>query len=57
MTTVGGTVIYICDNGYQLSGSPTVTCLASGWSTRPTCTGMEKYWVRSHVITLGLSDS
>ena len=41
MTTLGGTVTYSCKSGYILSGSTTVTCLASGsWSTRPTCTGM-----------------
>ena len=39
-TTVGGTVTYSCDSGYNLSGSPAVSCLASGsWSTRPICTG------------------
>ena len=39
-TTFRGTVIYSCDNGYTLSGSATVTCLASGsWSTTPTCIG------------------
>ena len=41
MTTLGGMVTYTCDIGYILSGSPTVSCLASGsWSTRPTCIGM-----------------
>ena len=39
-TTYGGTVTYSCDTGYQMSGSATVTCQASGsWSTRPSCTG------------------
>ena len=39
-TTFGGTVTYSCNTGYQLSGSATVTCQASGsWSTRPSCTG------------------
>ena len=39
-TTYGGTVAYSCNHGYELSGSATVTCLASGsWSTRPTCIG------------------
>ncbi len=39
-TTVGGTVTYTCNTGYQRSGSATVTCQASGsWSTRPICHG------------------
>ncbi|XP_064387742.1 sushi, von Willebrand factor type A, EGF and pentraxin domain-containing protein 1-like isoform X2 [Halichondria panicea] len=39
-TTFGGTVTYTCDTGagYQLLGSATVTCEASGsWSVRPSC--------------------
>ncbi len=37
-TTFGETATYTCDNGYQLSGSSTVTCQASGsWSPAPTC--------------------
>ncbi|XP_064387701.1 sushi, von Willebrand factor type A, EGF and pentraxin domain-containing protein 1-like isoform X3 [Halichondria panicea] len=37
-TVAGGTVTYICNNGYQLSGSATVTCQASGsWTARPSC--------------------
>ena len=40
MTTFGGMVTYNCTNGYTLTGSATVSCLASGsWSTRPNCTG------------------
>ena len=40
MTTFGGNVTYNCDNGYDLSGTATVSCLSSGsWSTRPNCTG------------------
>ena len=40
MTAFGGMVNYTCTSGYILSGSATVSCLASGgWSTRPTCTG------------------
>ena len=39
-TTFGGTVTYSCNNGYILSGSATVSCLASGiWDTTPECTG------------------
>ena len=42
---------YSCTSGYILSGSPIVTCLASGsWSTRPTCTGM--YIVCDKVVWL-----
>ncbi len=38
VTTFGGTATYTCNTGYQLSGSSTVTCQASGsWSTVPTC--------------------
>ena len=41
MTTFEGTVTYSCNDGYQLSGSSPVTCMANGdWNTRPTCTGM-----------------
>ncbi len=37
-TTFGYTATYTCNTGYQLSGSSTVTCQASGsWSTIPTC--------------------
>ncbi|XP_064388223.1 sushi, von Willebrand factor type A, EGF and pentraxin domain-containing protein 1-like, partial [Halichondria panicea] len=37
-TVAGGTVTYTCNNGYQLSGSPTVTCQANGsWTARPSC--------------------
>ena len=40
-TTFGGTVTYSCNNGYTLSGSATVSCLATGdWSSQPTCSGM-----------------
>ncbi len=40
-TKFRGTATYICDDGYQRSGSATVTCQASGsWSTRPTCKGV-----------------
>ena len=40
-TSFRGTVTYICNVGYTLSGSATVSCLASGnWSTTPTCTGI-----------------
>ena len=39
-TTFGGTVTYRCNNGYILSGSATVSCLASGsWDSTPECTG------------------
>ena len=38
-TTFGGTVTYTCDNGFTLSGSAMITCLAAGsWSTPPSCT-------------------
>ena len=41
MTTFGGTVTYTCDNGFTLSGSAMITCLATGsWSTPPSCTGV-----------------
>ncbi|XP_064387707.1 CUB and sushi domain-containing protein 1-like isoform X3 [Halichondria panicea] len=37
-TIIGETATYICDDGYQLSGSAIVMCQASGsWSTRPSC--------------------
>ncbi len=37
----GGTVIYSCNSGYQLSGSATAVCQDSGnWSPRPTCLGI-----------------
>ena len=50
-TTLGGIVTYNCTSGYILSGTATVSCLASGsWSTRPTCTGM--YIVRDKVVWL-----
>ncbi|XP_064388227.1 sushi, von Willebrand factor type A, EGF and pentraxin domain-containing protein 1-like [Halichondria panicea] len=40
-TTVGGTVTYTCNTGYQRSGTATVTCQANGrWSTRPICYGI-----------------
>ncbi len=40
-TTYQGTVMYSCYTGYSLlSGSATVTCLATGsWRTRPSCIG------------------
>ena len=39
-TTFGRTVTYRCNNGYILSGSAIVSCLASGtWETTPECTG------------------
>ena len=38
-TTFGVTVTYSCNNGYILSGSATISCLASGsWDTAPECT-------------------
>ena len=41
MTTFGGTVTYTCDNGFTLSGSAMITCLATGmWDTPPSCTGV-----------------
>ena len=38
-TTLGNTATYSCNSGYNLVGSSTVTCLASGqWSDgAPTC--------------------
>ena len=40
-TTYQSIVVYTCTSGYILSGSPTVSCLASGsWDNRPTCIGM-----------------
>ena len=42
--TFGGVVTYSCDAGYQLSGSATVTCQASGsWSGIPICTGKSNF--------------
>ena len=40
-TGVGDTATYTCDDGYELSGSGTLTCLSSGeWSgLLPTCEG------------------
>lgn len=35
--TLGAQATYTCDRGYALSGNPTITCGASGWSTRPSC--------------------
>ncbi len=40
-TAFGESAFYICNSGYQLSGSSTVTCQADGsWSTVPTCKGV-----------------
>ncbi|XP_064386598.1 sushi, von Willebrand factor type A, EGF and pentraxin domain-containing protein 1-like isoform X2 [Halichondria panicea] len=37
-TILRGTVIYSCDSGYELFGSTTATCEASGsWTLRPIC--------------------
>ena len=49
-TTYGGTVRYYCYYaGYRLSGSATVSCLASGvWSTQPTC--QRKYCMHVRII-------
>ncbi len=39
-TILRGTVIYSCDSGYELFGSTTATCEASGsWTLRPICAG------------------
>lgn len=39
-TTYQDSILYSCDIGHSLSGSPMVTCLASGrWSITPNCTG------------------
>ena len=40
-TTYGDMAPYTCNTGYQLSGSATVLCLASGnWDTLSTCLGI-----------------
>ena len=54
-TTYQSTATYSCNNGYIMSGSPTVTCLASGsWSPTPTCTGtyIDGYIYSSQKLTL-----
>ena len=39
-TTLGGTVTYSCSDGFILSGSAMISCLATGsWSTLPSCIG------------------
>ena len=40
-TTFGGTVMYTCESGYEIStGMSTISCLNTGiWDTPPTCTG------------------
>ena len=44
-TIFNSTATYSCNNGYNLVGDTTRTCLASGsWSdTAPTCTGLFHY--------------
>ena len=41
MTTLGVTVTYSCDSGYEIStGLSTIACLNTGmWDTPPTCAG------------------
>jgi len=40
-TTVGDTVRYRCQTGFDLFGSGTITCQSNRrWSTPPTCTSM-----------------
>ncbi len=41
----GSTATYACGNGYQISGTATRMCTASGWSgTPPSCTGLLIDW-------------
>ena len=48
--TIGETATYICDDGYQRSGSAAVMCQASGsWSTRPSCNGEQYKWYKELV--------
>ncbi|XP_052238372.1 sushi, von Willebrand factor type A, EGF and pentraxin domain-containing protein 1-like [Dreissena polymorpha] len=37
VTTLGASVNYTCDAGYDLVGSATSTCTATGWYTTPQC--------------------
>ena len=37
-TSVGDNATYLCEDGYELNGTETVSCLSDGsWSSSPTC--------------------
>lgn len=36
-TTAGSTAFISCSEGYNMSGSSTITCTSDGWDSLPTC--------------------